>query len=258
MIKLALCQFQTKNNKQFNLQKTRTFIQMSKGEKANIIALPEMFNCQYDEISFKKFAEFEGEETFKFLKEMSKDIVLIGGSIPEKDKEGFYYNTSYIFENKKLIGKYRKINLFNINYNNIKIHESDYLNSGQKTTVVDTSFGPIGIAICFDIRFPELFLEMNKKEPFLYVIPSTFNKITGPAHFKLLGRSRAVDFQCFVALISTASNTKAKYDPYGHTMLIDAWGNIMGELESEEGILLNKLKLKQLKIIRKHLVIKRD
>ncbi|WP_088370149.1 nitrilase-related carbon-nitrogen hydrolase [endosymbiont 'TC1' of Trimyema compressum] len=197
MINLALCQFQTAGDKQLNLQKAKAFIQMAKDKEANIIALPEMFNCPYEGISFRKFAELEGEETFKLLEEMSKDIVLIGGYIPEKDKEGFCYNTSYIFENGKLIGKHRKIHLFNIDFNNIKMHESDYLKPGQETTVVNTSFGPIGIAICFDIRFPEIFLEMNKKEPFLYVIPSTFNKVTGPAHFKLLGRSRAVDFQSF-------------------------------------------------------------
>ena len=138
------------------------------------------------------------------------------------------------------------------------MHESGYLKPGHESTVVNTSFGPIGIAICFDIRFPELFLEMNKKEPFLYVIPSTFNKFTGPAHLKLLGRSRAVDFQSFVALVSTASNVEANYDPYGHSMLIDAWGNIMGKLEGNEGILLHKLKLKQLETIKEQLPIKRD
>ena len=258
MINLALCQFQTSGDKQLNLQKAKTFIYMAKDKDANIIALPEMFNCPYEGIYFRKFAELEGEKTFKLLEEMSKDIVLIGGSIPEKDKDGYCYNTSYIFENGKLIGKHRKIHLFNIDFNNIKMHESDYLRPGHESTVVDTSFGPIGIAICFDIRFPELFLEMNKKEPFLYVIPSTFNKVTGPAHFKLLGRSRAVDFQSFLALVSTASNVDANYDPYGHSMLIDAWGNIMGELESSEGILLHKLKLKQLEIIKEQLPIKRD
>ena len=258
MINLALCQFQTKNDKQLNLRKANIFIQMSKNKEANIVALPEMFNCPYDGLSFEKFAELEGEETFKFLEEMSKDIILIGGSIPEKDKNGFCYNTSYIFENGRLIGKHRKIHLFDIDFNNIKMHESNYLKPGQKTTVVDTSLGTIGVAICFDIRFSELFLEMNKKEPFLYVIPSIFNKVTGPAHFKLLGRSRAIDFQSFVALVSTASNIEANYDPYGHTMLIDAWGNVIGELEDKEGILLRKLKLKQLEIIKKQLPIKRD
>ena len=96
MINLALCQFQIADDKQLNLQKAKAFIfiQMSKDKEANIIALPEMFNYPYEGISFRKFAELEEEETFKLLEEISKDIVLIGGSIPEKDKKGFCYNTS--------------------------------------------------------------------------------------------------------------------------------------------------------------------
>ena len=96
MINLALCQFQTSGDKQLNLQKAKAFIQIAKDKNANIIALPEMFNCPYEGVSFRKFAELEGEETFKLLEDMSKDIVLIGGSIPEKDRDGYCYNTSYI------------------------------------------------------------------------------------------------------------------------------------------------------------------
>lgn len=257
MIKLGICQFQTTGDKPLNIKKAETFINMAKEKEANIIALPEMFNCPYEGMSFRQFAEPEGGETYQFLEKMSKDIVLIGGSIPEKGDDGFHYNTSYIFEDGKLIGKHRKIHLFNINFNNIKMHESDYLKPGTEPTVVDTTHGPIGIAICFDIRFPELFLEMSKKDPFLYVIPSTFNKVTGPAHFKLLGRSRAVDFQSFVALVSTASNPDANYDPYGHSMIIDPWGNVMGEIESGEGILIHKIKVTQREIIKEQLPIQR-
>lgn len=257
MIKLGLCQFKTSENKNENLDKAQAFITMAKNQEAGIIVLPEMFNCLYSGKSFLKESELEGGQSYKFLKEASSNCILIGGSIPERDTQGNIYNTSYIFENGQLLGKHRKIHLFDIDFNNVKMQESSYLTPGNETTVVETSLGKIGVAICFDLRFPELFLEMNKNQPFLYVIPAAFNNVTGPVHFSLLGRSRAVDFQSFVALCSSASNPEASYDPYGHSTVIDPWGNTLGELDNSEGVLIQKIKLNQLNLIRESLPLKR-
>lgn len=234
-IKIALCQFKVEDNKDNNLQKAALFIAKAKEAKADIIVLPEMFNCPFDSQLFSKYAEREGDTTYNFLKEQSNNVLLIGGSIPEK-YENKIYNTSYIFENENLLGKYRKINLFDVSYKNINYIESATVSPGTKHMVIDSKFGKIGIAICFDIRFPGIFTAMEQDNPFLYVIPAAFNHLSGPAHFKLLGRSRALDTQSYIVLCSPASNTNTSYDPYGHSMIIDPWGDVLNELDSDEGI----------------------
>ena len=241
MIKVALCQFKTTDNKIENLNKCRSFIEMAKAQGSQIIVLPEMFNCPYEGESFDPFSEFEGGESFEFLQEMSQGVILIGGSIPEKDSSDNHFNTSYIFEDQILIGKHRKVHLFDIDLEGVKMQESSYLKGGNQATVVNTSLGPIGVCICFDIRFPELFLEMSKEKPILYAIPAAFNQVTGPAHYALLARSRSVDFQAYVALCSPASNTNASYNPYGHSLISNPWGEILGEMDGSEGIIIQSI-----------------
>lgn len=255
-IKIALCQHKVVDNKDENLDKAKIFIDKAKEYEADIVVLPEMFNCPFDTELFPKYAEKEGNFTYQFLKEASKDIILVGGSIPEKDGNNIY-NTSYIYENMELIGKYRKINTFDVDFNDKKYRESDSITEGNKTLVVNTSLGRIGIAICFDLRFPTLFQEMEKENPFLYIVPAAFNNISGPVHFKLLGRSRALDTQSYVALCSPAENKETNYNPYGHSMIIDPWGKVLNELEKDEGIALQTIYIDYVNEVRQTLPIKK-
>ena len=256
MIKIALCQFKVVEDKEQNMDKAVKFIAKSKDMGGNIVVLPEMFNCPFDPDLFPAYGEKDGEETYRFLEQASKDIVLVGGSIPEIEVENLY-NTSYIFENQKLIGKYRKINIFDVSYDNHVYQESKTIASGKVPLTIKTSFGTIGIAICFDLRFPSLFQELEKDNPFLYVVPGAFNQISGPAHFKLLGRSRALDTQSYLVLCSPASNIDTKYDPYGHSMIIDPWGEVLNELGAEEGIALQVIHREYVNKVRSKLPIKK-
>lgn len=256
IIKIALCQFKIIEDKDQNIDKAAKFIDKSKDIGGNIIVLPEMFNCPFDPELFPDYGEKDNETTYKFLEKSSKEIILIGGSIPEIDGKNLY-NTSYIFENQKLIGKYRKINIFDVSYDDHIYQESKTITSGNASLTVKTSLGIIGIAICFDLRFPLLFQELEKDNPFLYVVPGAFNQISGPAHFKLLGRSRALDTQSYFALCSPASNNKTKYNPYGHSMLIDPWGEVLNELGAEEGIALQIIHKEYVNKVRNKLPIKK-
>lgn len=256
MIKIALCQFKVVDNKEQNIDKAAKFIAKAKDMGANIVVLPEMFNCPFDPDLFPLYGEKDGGSTYRFLKEVSKDILLIGGSIPETEGENLY-NTSYVFENQKLIGKYRKINIFDVSYGDYVYQESKTITSGKVPLTVKTSFGTIGIAICFDLRFTSLFQELEKDNPFLYVVPAAFNQISGPAHFKLLGRSRALDAQSYLVLSSPSSNTQTKYNPYGHSMVINPWGEVLNELGAEEGIALQVIHKEYVNEVRNKLPIKK-
>ena len=136
--------------------------------------------------------------TYRFLSDLAqkRKAYVVGGSIPEF-ADGKIYNTSYIFDRKGgLIGKHRKIHLFDIDVKGGQyFKESDVLSPGREITVFDTEFGRMGVCICFDIRFPDLFIRMREAGAKMVFIPAAFNMTTGPAHWETLFRSRALDQQ---------------------------------------------------------------
>ena len=256
-MKIALCQMKVAPSKEKNLEIASLFIERAKLSDAEIIVLPEMFNTPYTNSYISNNAEEYHGTTYEFLKEASKGIILIGGSIPEKSGDKIY-NTTYAFENGVELGKYRKINLFDVDYDDLSYHESDFISPGTEYTVIETSIGIIGLAICFDLRFPKLFQKLEEKNPFLYLVPGAFNNISGPAHYQLLGRARALDTQSYFALCSPASDKEAEYCPYGHSMVIDPWGKVLYELDDGEGIILQNIDKEYVNQVRNKLPIKKQ
>lgn len=256
-LKLALIQMQVVDNKHHNVKKTLKMIKESSKEDVQLVILPEMFNCPYENSKFEEYAEYVDESTT--LKSMSSaaskfDIHLVAGSIPEKTDEGIY-NTSFVFNNQgEIIGFHRKMHLFDINVpGKITFKESDTLKSGNNITVVDTDLGKIGIGICYDIRFPELSRIMALKGADILVFPGAFNMTTGPAHWETLIRTRAIDNQVFVAAASPASNNDADYIAYGHSMVCNPWGQVVSCGKFEEKIIYAKIDLKSVPSIREEL-----
>lgn len=229
------------DNKTQNLQKAEKMIREVVSEGAQIVMLPEMFNTPYQNDKFDEYSENDEGITVKLLSTLAAElnILLIGGSISEKEK-GKLYNTSYIFDQKgKRIGKYRKMHLFDIDVpGKVRFMESDTLTPGNEVLVLDTVFGKIGIAICFDIRFPEVFRKMALEGAKYVFIPAAFNTTTGPAHWHILTKARALDNQMFLSIASPARSEVLSYKAYGHSLVVSPWGDIQGELSEKEGTLL--------------------
>lgn len=240
-IRLSLCQMKVTEDKKANLQKAADMIETSSRNNARIVMLPEMFNCPYDNSKFKEFAEEEETgPTVMSISRAARDsgVLVVAGSIPELDK-GRMYNTCYIFDDKgKIIGKHRKMHLFDVNIpGSIVFRESDTLTPGDSLTVIDTGFCKLGAAICYDVRFPEVFSLMVSKGAQIIAIPAAFNMTTGPLHWELLMRSRAVDNQVFIAAISPARDENASYVAYGNSMVVGPWADIAARTGHEESIL---------------------
>lgn len=240
MFKLALCQMNVVEQKEVNLKNAEKLIRQSVAEGADMVALPEMFNCPYSNKFFRAYSEPEGGETFLFLSKLAAElnIYLIGGSIPEIDQEKIY-NTAYIFNPEGfLIGKHRKVHLFDIDVKDgITFKESDVLDSGDALTLIDTKFGKVAVAICYDIRFPELTRLMAIHGAKLVVLPGAFNMTTGPAHWELSVRTRALDNQLYFAAVSPARDMDSShYQAYGHSMVADPWGRVIAEADEKETI----------------------
>ncbi|KAK6539112.1 hypothetical protein TWF694_010647 [Orbilia ellipsospora] len=183
---------------------------------------------------------------------------LIGGSIPELDPATKkLYNTSLVFSpDGELLAKHRKIHLFDINIpGRIRFMESEALSPGDNMTIVETKYGKIGLGICYDIRFPELAMIAARRGCFVMVYPGAFNMTTGPLHWSLLARSRAVDNQIYVALCSPARDINASYHAWGHSMIVDPKGEVMKELEDSEGLVFANLVQEKIEEVRREIPV---
>lgn len=265
-VKLALIQLASTADKSHNLSHARSkVLEAVSQHNAGIVVLPECFNSPYGTKYFPKYAETllpsppteSQSPTFHALSKIAKEakIYLVGGSIPEYE-EGTkkLFNTSLTFgPSGELIATHRKVHLFDIDIpGKIRFKESEVLSPGNKITIVDLpEYGKIAIAICYDIRFPELATIAARKDAFLLLYPGAFNLTTGALHWELQARGRAMDNQVYVGLCSPARDMSADYNAWGHSMIVDPNAEILGELDEKEGTVIAELKGERIEEIRK-------
>ena len=268
LIKIALCQMNVVDNKEENIKKAIQMIRDSKKQGADLAVLPEMFNCPYENEKFIEYGEeFEDSPTLNRIAETAKeeDIHVLAGSIPEiemslaedeKDEKSIY-NTSVLFDNHgKILGKHRKMHLFDIDVKGkIYFKESDTLSAGSNVTVIETELAKIGIGICYDIRFVELSRIMALNGAEILIFPGAFNLTTGPAHWEILFKSRALDNQVYTIGVAPALDKNANYNSFGHSIAVNPWGEVIEELDFEEDLKIVEIDLNEIKRIREEIPV---
>ncbi|OCK82266.1 putative nitrilase family protein [Lepidopterella palustris CBS 459.81] len=268
-VKLALIQLATTADKAHNLRHARTKVLEATKAGARIVVLPECFNSPYGTKYFPQYAETllpsppseSQSPSYHALSSLAREsnAYIIGGSIPELESSSKkLYNTSLTFApSGKLLATHRKVHLFDIDIpGKIRFKESEVLSPGNKITIVDIpEYGKVAIAICYDIRFPELATIAARKGAFLLIYPGAFNLTTGALHWELQARARAMDNQVFVGLCSPARDMQAEYHAWGHSMVVDPNAEVMGELEEGEGVLVVELKGERIEEVRKGIPI---
>lgn len=255
-IKVGICQMHVDLDKSRNLKSAESMIREAAANGCDFVVLPEMFNCPYENKYFPVFAETYSGETTNMLSDLARElgVYIIGGSIPEEDK-GSIYNTSYSFgRDGKLIGKHRKMHLFDIDVKGgVRFKESDTLEYGNNVTVFDTEFCRVGVAICYDMRFPELMRLMALGGAQIIIVPAAFNMTTGPAHWHITVRARALDNQVYFIAASPSRDMNFTYHAYGHSCIVNPWGEIIKEADENECILYGEVDLDMVDKVRREL-----
>jgi len=253
-MKVAICQIDVSRDKNDNLNNAERMIRQASNE-AELIVLPEMFNCPYNAKTFHKYAENEPGQTMLWMQRLSKElnITLVGGSIPELVGDKMY-NTSYTYHHGDLVGKHRKAHLFDVDIKGgITFKESSVLEAGNKATVFKAGNLTLGVAICYDMRFPELMRTMVDQGADMIIIPAAFNTTTGPAHWHVTARARAIDNQVYFLVASPARSEYLSYKAYGHSLMVDPWGEIISEADIKETIIYGEFDLDKVKKVREEL-----
>lgn len=265
LVKIALCQMNVVDNEEKNMEKAIQMIKESKRQGADLAVLPEMFNCPYENEKFIEYAKkLTDSRTLDEISKIAKEenIHVLAGSVPELERNTIkrtelIYNTAVFFDNNgKILGKHRKMHLFDIDVKGkIYFKESDTLSAGNDFTVIKTDLGTIGIGICYDIRFVELSRIMALNGAEILIFPGAFNLTTGPAHWKLLFRSRALDNQVYAIGVAPALDKDASYNSFGHSIAVNPWGEVIEELDFSEDLKIAEIDLDEIKRIREEIPV---
>ena len=257
-MKIALIQMPVTADKRRNIDTACEMIREAKRSGADMAVLPEMFCCPYDNACFRAYGESEGGEAQTALSALAGELSLyiVGGSLPELEGDRVY-NTSYVYGwDGRQLAKHRKAHLFDVNIaGGQRFLESETLSPGGWITTFETEFGIFGLCICFDLRFEELARCMMLRGAKAILVPAAFNMTTGPAHWELLFRQRAVDNQLFTVGVSPARDETASYVAYGNSIAVDPWGSVLARAGAEETILYADLDFARLDAVRQQLPI---
>ncbi|NKF49087.1 carbon-nitrogen hydrolase family protein [Shewanella sp. WXL01] len=197
-------------------------------------------------------------------------VYLIAGTIPYKaepsqntdtadNAKSKVYSRCYAFDDKgQTLGHYDKIHLFDVEVadGTRSYRESDTFAAGERITVIDTPFGKIGLAICYDLRFADLFRALRLQGADIIVLPSAFTKVTGQAHWQILLQARAIETQCYLLGANQwGTHNQGSRETYGHSMIVDPWGNVVAVKPEQTGWLQARIDMSEMKKIRQNMPV---
>ena len=257
---VAAIQMASGPNVTANLEEVERLIKTAVQQEAELVVLPENFAIMgLSEADKVAIAEVPGEGPIQhFLSQQASrhGIWIVGGTIPiESSSMGKVYSASLLYDSHgDMIARYDKIHLFDVvlKDGSESYNESETIEPGDDVVVVDTPFGKLGMAICYDLRFPELFRAMADVGMEICVLPSAFTSITGRAHWESLLRARAIENLCYIIAPDQGGYHKNGRETYGDSMIIDPWGVVLNRLPHGTGVVVSDIDLEKLRKTRKN------
>ncbi|CAD8162471.1 unnamed protein product [Paramecium octaurelia] len=259
--KVALIQNAVFETKQKILEGVAASIRDCVQKECKVIFLGEFFNTIFETNQLKKnaedFSDKNNRETYELMKQLSEEFqIMIIGGLPEV-ADGKLFNAALAFNDGKLVGQYRKCHLFDVDIpGGITHFESNTFGSGNDYCIFDSQYGRYGLGICYDIRFPIFSQVMRDQGCQVLSFPSAFNQTTGPLHWELLNRSRALDNQVYVASAQAAryySDDPDYYQTWGHSIITDPMGRVLATCGSDPAVLIQEINLSLVDQVRKNI-----
>ncbi|MDX1431627.1 MAG: carbon-nitrogen hydrolase family protein [Gammaproteobacteria bacterium] len=232
MTTIAIAQTTSTDDLAHNLHTAHSFVREAAAAGARLIAFPEVFLYVGRREGKLALAEsLEGRTVSEFRETAARhSMMILLGSLHERiaDDPSRVYNTSVLLAaDGAILASYRKQKLFDLELPHLKIKESDTIAPGREMApVVDTPIGRLGLTICFDIRFSDIYLDLRRRGAELVFVPSNFTVPTGTAHWETLLRARAIEGQFYVAAPAQCGRHNEKYTSFGNSMLVDPWGRV--------------------------------
>lgn len=240
-----------------NLLEAERWVEKAAMNGAKLVVLPENFAlmgmAERDKLAA---AEAEGEGPVQeFLARTAERLRLwlVGGTIPVRGDGRKVRASCLVFDDRgRRVGRYDKIHLFDVNVPGTEesYHESETVEAGNEPLVLETPFGALGIAICYDLRFPELFRQMADRGLDILAVPAAFTALTGAAHWEILLRARSVENLCYTIASNQGGFHRNGRETFGHSMIIDPWGKILASLPTGAGVVCAEIDRERIRQVR--------
>lgn len=257
IIKVAAIQMASSPSVAANLVEAKRLIEMAVEQGARLVVLPEYF-CIMGLKDTDKVAISEKQNDGPIQHFLSKTakafkIWIVAGSVPMQSNQPKKIRNSCLVYNEKgdQVARYDKIHLFGLDMGTEHYHEENTIEPGDSVVAIDTPFGRIGLAICYDLRFPELFRAMGEVD--MIVLPSAFTETTGKAHWETLVRARAIENICYVVASAQGGYHLSGRETHGNSMIVDPWGVVLDRLPRGSGIVIANINRNYIKNLRQSL-----
>jgi deaminated glutathione amidase len=258
-VRAAAVQLNSTEDKDRNLATADRLTRAAAAGGAELVVLPEKFNVLGTHEHYRQGAEpIEGGRTIDWARETARElgIDLVAGSIPElRDGRDKLSNTSvHVGPDGEIKGVYRKIHMFDVVVGGQTYRESESEEAGEEIVLSETAgHTPLGLTVCYDLRFPELYRILAVKGARIIALPAAFTKITGQAHWEVLIRARAIENQAFVVAADQIGRSPGDHDSFGGSIIVDPWGELLAKAPDEETFIAADLDLSRQEEIREQL-----
>jgi nitrilase len=259
-MRVAAIQMTSTPDKRHNLAEARRLLDEALARGVDLVAFPENFSLLTDDgAELVREAETPQGMTVETLREWAaeNDVWILGGSIPLKvprDPKRVTNTSLLVSSEGKLVARYDKIHLFDVDLSGDRAcKESRHVRAGTRPVVARTPWAPVGLSVCYDLRFPELYRRLSAKGASVLFIPSAFTQFTGKAHWDVLTRARAIENQSFVVTPAQTGEPHPGRVTHGHTRIIDPWGRILAERPAGPGVVWARLDFREMERIRREL-----
>jgi deaminated glutathione amidase len=242
-----------------NLSQAEDLIDLAVRRGAEVIGLPENFSFLGDELAKIAQAESIALESEKFLKTMAQryQVMILGGGYPVPAGEGKVYNTALLVDKDgNEIARYEKVHLFDVNVPDGNTYlESATVVPGSELPGVYASpdFGNLGLSICYDVRFPELFRHLSRKETDVLFIPAAFTAYTGKDHWQVLLQARSIENTCYTIAPAQTGWHNTIRQSHGHALIIDPWGTVLSDAGTEPGFAIAEISPNRIQQVRRQM-----